>query len=292
MPRQRETTSNAAQLNTGHCRKASQRICLHAWNGWTHLRRLAPECTVQPERATWVQTWASAARAHWRGTAHLRSEGQVDNQEKKLNWTGLAVNFQSSSACLTQSKTHQSTERQKPRERAGGQQLEHKGENRQTIRLKARTNWLLTTCQCPLQTKNSSSALEMSVVHLLRTATFQCVWVFGFVYFFQLVVFIYNSFKDDENAPSKIKLKLNMTALLCIGLPAGQPHRPGTCLWCRYFLAPGWQAFWELTGRKARTRRRLERACKRGKPLKRRIPYEWNEMISVAWRVASCTLLQ
>lgn len=82
-----------------------------------------------------------------------------------------------------------------------------------------------------------------------------------------------------------------MTALwhTYIGVPAGQPHKPGTCSWCRYFLAPGWQAFWELTGRKARTRRRLGRACKRGKPFKQQNSYEWIEMVSIAWRLISCT---
>lgn len=118
-----------------------------------------------------------------------------------------------------------------------------------------------------------SSTLEMLEVHLFRPAKFQCVGHVSFwfcVAFFLLVVLIVNLFMDDENAPSKIKLKLNTTALLYIGVPEGQPRRPGTCLWCRYFLAPGWQAFWELTGRKARTGRRLEQACKRGKQLKRR----------------------
>lgn len=50
-----------------------------------------------------------------------------------------------------------------------------------------------------------------------------------------------------------------------IALPAGLPRRPETCWWCRYVLTPGWQAFWELTGRKARTKRRLEQACMRRK---------------------------
>lgn len=82
-----------------------------------------------------------------------------------------------------------------------------------------------------------------------------------------------------------------MTALwhTYIGVPAGQPHKPRTCSWCRYFLAPGWQAFWEWTGRKARTRRRLGRACRRGKPLKQQNSYEWIEMVSIAWRLVSCT---
>lgn len=59
-----------------------QRICtgfVYAiTNGWTHLKRVAPEYTVQYETPTWVQRGASVTTGHWSGTVRLRSERHID----------------------------------------------------------------------------------------------------------------------------------------------------------------------------------------------------------------------
>lgn len=52
-------------------------------NGWTHLRRVAPEYTVRYETPRWVQRGASVTREHWSGTVRLRSERHVDLKKKK-----------------------------------------------------------------------------------------------------------------------------------------------------------------------------------------------------------------
>lgn len=59
------------------------------------------------------------------------------------------------------------------------------------------------------------------------------------------------------------RYRLEMNMHLQIGLPASLLCRPETCWWCGCGLGPGSLAFWGLTGRKARTKRRLERACEK-----------------------------
>lgn len=56
-------------------------------NSWTHLRKWAPEYTVQYETPRQAQRGASVTGRHWSNTVHLKSERDINEKKHSIEVT-------------------------------------------------------------------------------------------------------------------------------------------------------------------------------------------------------------